>query len=137
MINPPDALPPRSWLGWFASLLLAGQLIDTPHALAVVSEDLLPQQAEWITVADQHYPAGSAGVSFTRTFQVSLAPVKAILLAASDGTARIEINGTFVGVTTGVSNATTLDVTRHLTTGTNLLKVEVVQTPKPPALRVM
>ncbi|MBL9167745.1 MAG: c-type cytochrome [Verrucomicrobiales bacterium] len=108
---------------------------------AVVSEDLLPHQSEWITLSspkDQTAASSTAQTHhFRRSFVSGANVAKAILLIAADERAELWLNGTPAGRCAGVSNALSLDVTRLLKTGTNLLAVEVQASNRPPALRLM
>ena len=108
---------------------------------AVVSEDLLPHQSEWITLSDLsdlNTPSSSAQTHrFRRSFVSGANVAKAILLAAADERAELWLNGTWAGRCSGVSNAMSLDVTTLLRAGTNLLAVEIQSSTRPPALRLM
>lgn len=104
------------------------------HARAVVSEDVLPTSAEWLS-ADATPAPGTA--LFRRVFVPEPGLVKAVLLAAADRDATIFLNGTNVGQAIGFAQASTLDVTRFVRAGTNLLAVRVSSTSGPPAFRLM
>ena len=108
---------------------------------AVVSEDLLPHQAEWITLPSldgSKIPSPPSDVSrFRRSFLSGANVAKAILLAAADGGAELWLNGNPAGRCSGVGTAVSLDVTKLLRSGTNLLAVEVKASNRPPALRLM
>lgn len=101
---------------------------------AVVSEDTLPVAAEWVSAG----PDGKAGTAvLRRTFQADAGLVKAVLLAAADQQAEIFINGTNAGVASGFLKAVTLDVSRFIHPGANLLAIRVTNASGPAVVRAM
>ena len=103
-------------------------------AHAVVSEAPSADQTQWIT-ADSGDATGKA--DFQRPFALETGLVKAILLAAAHQEATISLNGSIVGQVQGSQTATSLDVTRWIRSGTNLLSFQVVSTNGPAACRLM
>src|SRR2546421_6696169 len=86
---------------------------------AVVSEDQLPSQAEWISASGESTEKESA--IFRRHFEVGSNLIKAVLLATADQQAEIYLNGTRAAEANGFTNAATLDVTSFIRPGTNIL----------------
>jgi putative heme-binding domain-containing protein len=101
---------------------------------AVVSEDQLPAQAQWLT-ADAGNDPGP--VEFLRPFTSETGLIKAVVLAAADQEATLVINGTAAGLVKGFQKALTLDVTRWIRPGTNLLTLRATNTTGPAAARVL
>jgi len=124
----PRSLPFLLHLSALLSLLTAGRVG------AVVSEDSLPDQAQWIT-ADATEARGV--VVFQRPFAVETGLIKAVLLAAADQDAELLVNGTPVGTAPGFQKAVTLDVTRWIRPGTNMLVARVTHTNGPATCRIM
>ncbi|MBN8249432.1 MAG: hypothetical protein J0L84_18555, partial [Verrucomicrobia bacterium] len=118
------------------ALVLGGVLLGLMPASvrAVVSEDSLPASAEWISAGTNPAPGV---VVLRRVFPSESGLVKAILLAGADQQAAIFINGTNAGTASGTAKAATLDVTRFIHPGQNLLTVQVTNTAGLPALRLM
>jgi len=123
------------------SLVLGGMLLSlagTPRVQAVVSEDSLPASAEWISASTNAAPGAPPSVAvLRRVFPSESGLVKAILLAGADRQAAIFINGTHAGTASGTSTAATLDVTRFIHPGPNLLTVQVTNTAGLPVVRLM
>ena len=113
--------------------LLLG-LHGVPRVRAVVSEDALPASAEWISAAADASPGT---VYLRRTFQLDPGLVKAVMLAAADQQAVVFVNGTNAGSVVGVQKAATLDVTRFLHPGANVLAVQVTHGAGPAVFRQM
>ena len=79
-----------------------------------------PPVPEWI----QHPAAGSnQPVFFRRTFEARLPLLKVILLGASEGRISVIVNGQPVGEINGRERATSLDVTRHIQQGQNVIGI--------------
>ncbi|MFO1460759.1 MAG: c-type cytochrome [Verrucomicrobiota bacterium] len=115
--------------------ILAGTMLFALPALrAVVSEDALPANADWISLAT-NAPAGT--LFLRRTFPVEPGLVKGVLLAAADARADVFINGTNAGTASGFASAATLDVTRFLHAGVNVLAVRATNGAGTPAVRMM
>jgi hypothetical protein len=111
-------------------------LIFLPLSLrAVVSEDALPNQAEWISASAEARPADTA--FFRRTFEIGSKVVKAVLLAASNQRAAILVNGSPAAEVTGFAQAATVDVTPFIHAGTNALAVRVANDSGQGAFRLM
>ncbi|MCW5556476.1 MAG: c-type cytochrome [Verrucomicrobiae bacterium] len=123
--------------GVFFGVALLG-LVATSRVQAVVSEDALPASAEWISAGTNAVPgATSGGAVLRRFFPAEPGLVKAILLAGADQQAAIFINGTHAGTASGTTKAATLDVTRFIHPGQNLLTIEVANTAGLPVVRLM
>ncbi len=121
-------------LRFFLGLLIAvGGSCFIP-ARGVVSEDFLPDQAQWIT-ADVGDAPGVA--VFQRPFAVETGLVKAVLLAAADQEASVSVNGSPAESVRGFRQAVTFDVTRWVRPGTNLLTVRATNAAGPATCRVM
>src|SRR5678816_3403997 len=86
---------------------------------AVVSEDVLPNQAEWISASSEAVTKDSA--FFRRTFEIGPKLVKAVLLATADQRADLYVNGARAAQVNGFERATTVDVTSFIRLGTNCL----------------
>ncbi|MBX3731255.1 MAG: c-type cytochrome [Verrucomicrobiae bacterium] len=127
----------RSWsLRGLALLGLISGIFAGHRLRAVVSEDALPTAAEWISAGTQRT---GAVAYFRRAFTAEPGLVKAVLIAGADQAAAIYLNGSPVGTASGITQAVTLDVTRLLQPGPNLLAVAVTnsQTAGLPVLRLM
>lgn len=109
-------------------------LTALPVLRAVVSEDALPASAGWVSLAT-NAPAGT--LYLRRSFPVESGLVKGVLLAAADARAEVFINGTNAGTATGFTSAATLDVTRFLHPGVNVLAVRATNGAGTPAVRLM
>ena len=109
-------------------------LTALPVLRAVVSEDALPANAGWVSLAT-NAPAGS--LYLRRTFSVEPGLVKGVLLAGADARADVFINGTNAGTVSGFASAVTLDVTRYLHPGVNVLAVHATNGTGTPAVRAM
>ncbi len=103
-------------------------------ARAVVSEDQLPDQAQWLTLDAGNDPGS---VEFQRPFASEAGLVKAILLAAADQQAVVLVNGATAGSVQGFQKALTLDVTRWIRPGTNLITVRTTNAAGPAAVRAL
>src|SRR5262245_22261600 len=103
-------------------------------ARAVVSEDALPNQAQWISVSGEEHPARLA--FFHRTFEIGAKVVKAVLLAAADQHAAIRLNGSPAVEVSGFARAVSADVTPFIRAGTNALAVRVATESSLPAFRL-
>ncbi len=102
---------------------------------AVVSEDALPNQAEWISASGESRTADTA--FFRRTFEIGSKLVKAVLLATADQSADIHLNGLRAAEVIGFTKAITVDVTSFIQTGTNVLAVRAANTSGQAAFRIM
>ncbi|HAB15108.1 MAG TPA: hypothetical protein DCE44_01540, partial [Verrucomicrobiales bacterium] len=115
-------------------LVTLAALLTWLPAAAIVSEDSLPDQAQWMSPESGEF----RGVAqFRRVFVAEPGLVKAVLLAAAEKEAGIALNGVAVGTAVGVRTAVTLDVTRLVRAGTNLLTVQVTNTTGVPVCRLM
>ena len=106
-----------------------------PTLRAVVSEDALPNQAEWISFSVGARTTDKA--FFRRTFEVGSQLVKAVLLATADQSAEIHVNGARAGEVSGFTQAGTVDETSLIRTGTNVLAARVTNTSGQAAFRLM
>jgi putative heme-binding domain-containing protein len=102
---------------------------------AVVSQDQLPHQAEWISASGESTKTDSA--TFRRGFEVGSNLIKAVLLATADEHAEIYLNGTRAAGANGFTNAATLDVTSFIRSGTNILALRVTNDSGQAAVRLM
>jgi putative heme-binding domain-containing protein len=102
---------------------------------AVVSEDALPHQAEWISASNEGRTTDRA--FFRRTFEINSQLVKAVLLATADQRAEIQINRVRAAEVTGFQQAITVDVTSLIRTGTNALTVRAANDTGLAAFRMM
>jgi len=80
-----------------------------------------PPVPEWVQESDT---ASNSPAFFRKTFQARLPLLKAILLGACDGQMSVYLNGETVGEITGRQRATSLDVTRFIREGANVLAIE-------------
>jgi putative heme-binding domain-containing protein len=89
-------------------------------SLAAVGENALPQ-ADWISAI----PSADGGkrAFFRKTFTVQPGLVKAVLLGAADQRMTVFINGNAAAEIAGFDRAASIDVTRHLREGQNVLAV--------------
>ncbi|MEN9674730.1 MAG: hypothetical protein RIS76_626 [Verrucomicrobiota bacterium] len=127
-------MSPYCTLRWRVTLALLAGIFAAPALRAVVSEDSLPVAAEWISTG----PESTPGKAFLRrVFQSEPGLVKAVLLAGADQQAEVFLNGTSVGTVSGFAKAATLDVTRFVQPGANLLAVRVTNATGPAAFRLM
>jgi putative heme-binding domain-containing protein len=110
--------------------------ILVPFSLrAVVSEDALPNQAEWISASGE---ARTNDVAFfRRTFEIGSKLVKAVLLATADQHAEIYLNGVRAAEVSGFTRAVTVDVTSFIRGGTNVVSVRAVNGSAQAAFRLM
>ena len=122
-------------LGAFMTALLAVVFCAPEVALAVVSEDALPSQAEWISAGS--VSNGLQTAYFRRTFKEGDDLVKAVLLVACDQRMSLFINGQPAGDTAGFERAASLDVTRLVRPGTNLIAARVSHERGLPVFRLM
>ncbi len=122
-------------LGAFMTALLAVIFCAPEVALAVVSEDALPSQAEWIS--DGSLSNGLQTAYFRRTFKEGADLVKAVLLVACDQRISVFINGQPAGETAGFERAASLDVTRLVRPGTNVIAARVSHERGMPVFRLM
>ncbi|MCI0534852.1 MAG: c-type cytochrome, partial [Verrucomicrobiales bacterium] len=104
-------------------------------ARAVVSEDALPNQADWISASAE--ASGADTAFFRRTFEIGTKVVKAVLLAAADQRAVIRLNGSIAAEVNGFAQAITVDVTPSIRSGTNALTVRVANDSGQAAFRLM
>ena len=101
---------------------------------AVVGEDVLPE-AQWISSDPPEEERGAA--FFRKSFTVPPGVVKAVLLAACDERMNVWANGEKAAEVAGFERAVTLDLTRHVRPGQNLLAVRVDNDRHLPAFRLI
>ncbi len=102
---------------------------------AVVSEDALPNQAEWISASAEARNPETA--LFRRSFEVSSNLIKAVLLATADQSANIHVNGVRVAEVKGFAQALSVDVTSFIRAGTNVIAARVANPAGQAAFRLM
>jgi putative heme-binding domain-containing protein len=104
------------------------------HVLGAVGENALPQ-AEWISAT----PAADSGQTafFRKPFTAPPALVKAVLLGASDERMTVFINGALAAEVGGFDRAASIDVTRHLRDGQNVIAARVDHADGLAAFRLM
>ena len=107
--------------GLFFALVLLITLTPVPSR-AVVSEDALPQ-SDWISVSPAAQTAQTA--FFRKSFNAPPGVVKAVVLATCDERMELFINGASVSELRGFERAASIDVTRQIRPGANLLAVRV------------
>src|SRR5438094_3355568 len=107
---------PFRHLSLFVLLLLARSLSSATAQIANA-----PPVPEWL----QHPAAGSNQPAFFhRTFEAHLPLLKAILLGACEGRMSIYLNGQPVGEITGRERAESLDVTKSIREGQNVIALQ-------------
>lgn len=82
-----------------------------------------PPTPEWVQPADT---AANRPAFFQKTFLSQPGLLKAILLGACDGKMSVELNGEKISDITGRERATSLDVTKFVRPGTNVLRLRAV-----------
>src|SRR5262245_53359508 len=115
------------------SLLLSLLVPFSSHA--VVSEDALPSQAEWISASSNLLSGETA--FFRQTFETGPQLVKAVLMITTDQRALIHLNGVRAAEVSGFGRAATVDATSFIRSGTNVLACAVANDSGQAALRLM
>ena len=103
-------------------------------AHAVVGEDVLPE-AQWIS-PNPPRGGGRCGV-FRKSFTVPPGVVKAVLLAVCDEQMNVWANGEKAAEVAGFDRAVTLDLTRHMRPGQNVLAVRADNDHHLPSFRLI
>jgi putative heme-binding domain-containing protein len=117
-----------------AVLVLACGLGASRSSLGAVGENALPQ-ADWISAT----PSADGGqrAYFRKTFTTQPGLVKAVLLGAADQRMTVFVNGNTAAEIAGFERAASIDVTRHLREGQNVLAIRVENSDGLAAFRLM
>jgi hypothetical protein len=126
--------PTKATRGMLGLMAFAVVLRGGICALAAVSEDVLPQ-ADWISAT---LTADSGQTAFFRkTFTAQPALVKAVLLGACDERMTVFLNGEVAAEIGGFERAASMDVTRYVREGQNVLAVRAEHADGLAAFRLM